>query len=193
MADEYVLGAVVPITFEVCDADGAPANAGASAVTMTRDGVATGESLTLANPSTGVYQLDYVPAQLGRYVAVGTFTGVNAGTAVDVFDVLAAGLSVVTLADVQAYLGVDVSWSTTEMTRALDAERAAQRRACRIDDYGPDLREALLRRVARNLAARAVPIVTFTSFEGGGTSSRVPKTDAEVGRLEAPYLRMEVG
>lgn len=193
MADEYVLGAVVPLTFEVCDSDGVPANAGASSITMTRDGVSTGESLTLTNPETGVYQLDYTPAQVGRYVAVATFTGANAGTAVDVFDVLASGLSIVTLTDVQAYLGVDVSWSTTEMTRALDAERAAQRRRCRIDDYGPDLREALLRRVARNLAARAVPVATFTSFDGGGTSTRVPMKDAEVARLEAPYRRMEVG
>lgn len=192
MADEYVLGAVVPLTFEVCDADGAPANAGASSITMTRDGASTGESLTLTNPETGVYQLDYTPAQVGRYVAVATFTGANAGTAVDVFDVLAAGLSVVTLADVQAYLG-DVSWTAPEIQQALDAERAAQRRRCRIDDYGPDLREALCRRVARNLAARAVPVASFTSFEGGGTSTRVPTKDPEIARLEGPYLRLVVG
>ncbi|MBI4941860.1 MAG: hypothetical protein HY830_14040 [Actinobacteria bacterium] len=192
MADQYVLGGVVPLTVEVCDADGLPANAGAHALAMTRDGVSTGESLTLTNPETGRYQLDYTPAQVGRYVAVATFTGANAGVAVDVFDVLAAGLSVVTLADVQAYLG-DVSWTGPEIQQALDAERAAQRRRCRVDDYGHDLREALCRRVARNLAARAVPVASFTSFEGGATSTRVPTKDPEISRLEGPYLRMVVG
>lgn len=59
--------------------------------------------------------------------------------------------------------------------------------------YPADLREALLRRVARNLAARAVPVASFTAFDGGATSTRVPGRDPEVRRLEAPHLRLSVG
>jgi len=92
-----------------------------------------------------------------------------------------------------AYLG-ETSASDAEILDALTAETAAQRARCRIPPaYPADLRQALLRRVARNLAARAVPVASFTSFEGGGTSARVPRTDAEISRLEGPYLRRTVG
>jgi len=98
------------------------------------------------------------------------------------------------LAAVKAYLG-DTSWTDAEITSALTAETAAQQARCRIPaTYGPDLAEALKRRVARNLAARAVPLATYTSFEGGGgTSTKVPWTDPEIRRLESRYRRWAVG
>ena len=66
--------------------------------------------------------------------------------------------------------------------------------ACRIPAaYPADLGEALCRRVARNLAARSVPVASFSAFEGGGTVTRVPQRDAEVARLEGPYRRLVVG
>ena len=100
--------------------------------------------------------------------------------------------TVPTAADADEYLG-EHSWPYNNVVDALAAEVAAQAARCRVDPYTDDLREACLRRVARNLAARSVPVATFTSFEGGGTSARVPSTDPEVSRLEGPYRRMVVG
>ena len=86
------------------------------------------------------------------------------------------------------------SASLTELEGALAAETAAQAARCRVTPYTDDLREALMRRVARNLAARAIPVATWTSFEGGGgASTRVPTSDPEIARLEAPYRRLVVG
>lgn len=100
-----------------------------------------------------------------------------------------------TASELLGYLGLDeTSADLTTLGAVLVAEAAAQARRCTIPDpYPDDLREALLRRCARNLAARAVPIATFNSFEGGGQSARVPTKDAEIARLEAPFLTLMVG
>lgn len=187
----FPLGDVVPLVFEVRDDNGCLVAASSATVTITLPNGTT-TTPTLTNTQTGVYTCNYPTAATGRYVAVFTATGTYAGTQVDVFDVQALTGSLVTLTDVKAYLG-QTSWSDTEIQRALDAERAAQARICNTNDYGPDLREALLRRCARNLAARAVPIATYTSFDGGGTATRVPTTDPEIIRLEAPYRRLVMG
>lgn len=99
----------------------------------------------------------------------------------------------VTLTDVKTYLG-DVSWTDAEIQGALTAETAAQTNRCTIPEPLPaDLAEARMRRVARNLAARAVPLQEFSSFDGGSTVKTVTRTDPEVVRLEAPYRRLVVG
>src|SRR4051812_22901443 len=74
-----------------------------------------------------------------------------------------------------------------ELERVLAVETAAQDRRCAFTgtDRPLPLQEALLRRVARNLAARRVPLVNLSSFEGGTTVTTVPQYDAEVRRLEA--------
>lgn len=188
---EYLPGAVVPLTFTVTDADGNPANAGAAALLITLpDG--TTVAPTLDNPATGTYQADYTAAQSGRHTARATFTGANAGVIEDVFDVAPLTQGHVTITDVRAYLG-ETSATNETLAAVLLAEQFAQARRCRVDPFPPDLREALLRRVARNLAARAVPVTSFTSFDGGGTATRVPSTDPEIVRLEAPYRRLICG
>lgn len=162
--------------------------------TVTRPDTST-SSPTPTLVSTGYYLASYVLAAAGRHTAVVTLSG----TVVDVvrFEVLAVDVAALpVLADATAYLqGLGASSYTAAVVQsALDAEAAAQRSRCRIPAAYPlDLREALLRRVARNLAARGVPIATFTSFEGGGTSTRVPMVDAEIARLEGPYHRLVVG
>lgn len=98
-----------------------------------------------------------------------------------------------TLLDVLDYLG-DTSYTDDQVQAALDAEAAAQRRRCRVPaDMPADLAEALKRRVARNLAARAVTVVTAQVYEGGSTTTRVPTVDPEVRRLEADWRRKPVG
>lgn len=94
-----------------------------------------------------------------------------------------------TLAEVKDYLG-DSSWSDADIQGALDAETAAQNNRCQAITPRPaDLDEALKRRVARNLAARAVPLQEFSSFDSGATVQRVTRTDPEVVRLEGPYRK----
>lgn len=92
---------------------------------------------------------------------------------------------------VAAYLGSDHSWDPAELVAALAAETAAQARAVRVPDpYPADLAEALLRRVAHNLALRALPLgVQSAISEMAVATNRVGGTDAEVRRLEAPYRR----
>lgn len=99
------------------------------------------------------------------------------------------------LTAVKAYLSSNGGTSAPDdvITEALNAEAANQRIMCYTDSYGYDLAEALKRRVARNLAARSVPIASFTTFEGGATQQRVQRYDAEVSRFESPYRRVVVG
>lgn len=97
------------------------------------------------------------------------------------------------LAALQDYLG-DTSCTDDEILDARAAELAAQARRCRVPaDMPADLAQALKRRVARNLAARGVPVASFTSFEGGSTVVQVPRYDAEVARLEAPWRKRVTG
>lgn len=129
----------------------------------------------------------------GRYLAVVTVTtdGVPDVEAFTVYAETPGGV-VPDLAAVKNYLDStgDTSFEDDDIQDALTAETAAQRKACKIPDtYPPDLGEALCRRVARNLAARQVPIAQITSFEGGQQVSRVPAWDSEVRRLEGPYLK----
>lgn len=100
-----------------------------------------------------------------------------------------------TVVQVRAYLDSNGETSATDeaIAEALAAEAANQRTACYVDEYGPDLAEALKRRVAKNLAARAVPIASITTFDGGTTQARVQRYDAEVTRFEGPYRRLVIG
>lgn len=94
--------------------------------------------------------------------------------------------------EVTDYLG-DVTLPDEGITVVIAAEQAAQEARCTIPTTVPaDLDEALKRRVARNLAARGVPVAQFTAFEGGGTVTRLPWEDAEIKRLEAPYRKVKV-
>lgn len=186
VGDEWLIGV------QVVDDTGAPTSATVAVlVTPPSGGTATP---TAVQDDTGSYLARHTIALAGRHVAVVTVSGTvvavvpfaaHAGAVVT-----AAGMP--TVADVRAYLG-DTSADDTELGDALAAESAAQRRRCIVPAvYPADLRQALMRRVARNLAARRVPVAQFTSFDGGSTSSRVPGRDPEVRRLEGPHLRMPV-
>jgi hypothetical protein len=143
----------------------------------------------------GFHRARPVVGAAGRWLAVAVASGGAVGavpfTAWVETTTAAAGMP--TVAQVQTYLG-DTSYTVAEITDALTAEAAAQRARCRVTTYTDDLAQALKRRVSRNLAARSVPLATFTSFEGGGgAATRVPMLDAEIVRLEAPYRRLVVG
>lgn len=93
------------------------------------------------------------------------------------------------LADVKTYLGA-TSTSDATIQDALDAEAGAQRKKCHVPAiYEADLRQALLRRVARNLALRGVPLAVLQGDTETGNLTP-PGRDPEVRRLEAPYYRV---
>lgn len=187
----WQLGDVTRLAFESFDETGTPVNA----LTATCQVVTPSGStvvVPLVNAGVGVYTADYVAAVAGRHRATFTTTGQYAGVAVDVFDIIAPTLSALTVAEMRAYLG-DTTATDADLQGVLLAEQSAQADRCTIDPYTPALREALLRRIARNLAARSVPIAVFNSFEGGGQQFRVPKIDSEIARFEGPYRRLCVG
>lgn len=193
MTETYGLGSVVPLRFLVRDEDtGALVDPTSWDLVVTSPLGAT--SPTVVHPSAGVFDADYVPAATGGHTAVFTASGAHAGVSQNVFVVTAdqQALQTVTASQLRTYLG-DVSTSDAVLLEALAAERADQANRCRLDRYDEALREALMRRVARNLAARRVPVASFTSFDGGGTSTRVPQTDPEVKRLEGPHRRRTMG
>lgn len=149
--------------------------------------------VALTSTSPGVWSGTYVVAAAGRHLA-------HASTPEDAFDLSAyAALPTAEsgMPDVNAvahYLGNRAgTWSTADMQDALDAERSAQRDVCTVPAVYPDsLRQALLRRVQRNLAMRALPLAVPTGDAQGGPAI-VPGRDPEVRRLEAPHPRLVVG
>jgi hypothetical protein len=138
------------------------------------------------------YGLDYTVATAGRYTArvLAAGYGVADFTAYVTAITTAAGMP--TIADLKVYLGT-YSWTDAQLTDALNAEAAAQRAMCAVPaDYGPDLRQALLRRCARNLALRSLPLAVLRG-DGEAGDTILPGRDPEVRRLEGPWRRMVFG
>jgi hypothetical protein len=176
----------------VTDTDGTGAAADSVTVAVELPDGSADTGTATAQAQVGLYECTYDLAQSGLTSVVITVTSADFGDDVIaiVLHVRATSGTAVDLEAVKAYLG-DTSQSDGEILDALESETAAQAARCRIpSDYPPDLAQALKRRVARNLAARAVPVASYTTFEGGGTANRVPKHDAEIARLEAPYLQL---
>lgn len=101
-----------------------------------------------------------------------------------------------TIPDLRIYLGQS-SYSDDQLEQALAAESATQRRTVRVPAdpdavWDADLTEALMRRVARNLAMRGIPLAMFAGdAELGGLIP--PNRDPEVRRLEGPLRKLKVG
>ena len=119
----YDLGDVVPLGITITDSTGA--NANASAVTCTiyqPDGTTTTGSVT--NPSTGLYNVDFSPTQVGRHAIKWVATGTNASAYSDEFIVRDfTELGIVGLAEVKAHLNIPSTLTTDdeELRRFIDA------------------------------------------------------------------------
>jgi hypothetical protein len=139
----------------------------------------------------GYYDTWYTPAAAGRHTA----RAVGAYGAVDFVAYVAAAVTaggMPTIADLKTYLGTH-SFTDPVLQAVMDAEASAQRRCCRVPAaYPADLREALLRRCARNLAMRRTPTGVMQG-DGDGGNTRLSRNDPEIRRLEAPYPRLKVG
>lgn len=189
-----VVGDLLVYRVEVADLDGFLTSGDTPTITVTPpSGLATHP--TADEQTTGEFRFSFVPALAGRHLVVAA-TG-SFGLADDAVYVNSsvAGGSMPTALDVFDYLGANSnSWSEGTVQEALDAEAAAQRKACRVGaTYEADLREALLRRVQRNLELRNMPVGILTTSDGDASMGiRLGRNDPEVSRLEAPYRRLIV-
>ena len=88
------------------------------------------------------------------------------------------------------YLGQSgLSFTEDQVAGALAAETAAQAAVVKVGTYPQDITEALLRRVARNLAMRNLPLGVQQDEAGG---IRIGMNDPEIRRLEAPHRKRVV-
>jgi hypothetical protein len=134
----------------------------------------------------GMYLFSYTTTLPGRYVAVITATEMSPKYISAEALVVTADDDMPTADDVAVYLERS-DLDQAMLVRVLEAEKAAQRARCRIPAaYPPDLREALLRRCARNHSMQN--LVNTTDTEGGATFT--PSNDPEIRRLEAPYRKV---
>ena len=90
------------------------------------------------------------------------------------------------LAKVRSWTGVNVSSiDDAALQVVIDAEVWSQAQVCTVDPYTPNLYQAVLRRCARELAARGVPLGGMTAEAEYGPA-QLATFDAEVERLEGP-------
>lgn len=109
------------------------------------------------------------------------------------------------VAAVTAYLtsgDPQTDWAAAEqqatIMAALAAEKDEQAGRCRVPadtaDWPAGLAEALCRRVARNLAARGLPLGFIPGLDTSeGTGAYLGSTDPEVRRKEARYRKLVLG
>lgn len=176
----------------VTDLDGDPV-ADTIVFTVTDPQEATSEPVVeQVAGETGRYRTVFTPDETGRFVAVaaGALYGAAAFTAW--VGEISTEATFPTIDDVDVYLGTN-SASDADLLEALDAEADAQRAVCRIPAvYTADLRSALLRRCARHLAMKRIPLAMFQGDAETGPAV-VPGRDPEVRRFEAPYRRLGMG
>ncbi|HEY3516610.1 MAG TPA: hypothetical protein VGL98_06140 [Gammaproteobacteria bacterium] len=175
----------------VTDADGDAADdAPVVTVTLPAGGTATP---TVESLSAGRYRAEYIVVTTGRYVARAvTLTHGAADFAAYVTGTTAA-TGMPDLDDVLNYLGWTEDNDNDDAATALATESAAQRRVCRIGaTYPDDLRGALYRRVARNLALKGLPLAVLRGDAESGDTV-LPGRDPEVRRLEGPHRKLVAG
>lgn len=117
------LGDIAPLSINIYDSTGALANATSVSVTIyLPDGTTT--TGTVTNPTTGQYNCDYTPTQVGRYVISWSATGTNAASYTDEFSVRdIANMGVVSLDEVKSHLNIPLTVTTDdeELRRFMDA------------------------------------------------------------------------
>ena len=175
----------------VVDDDGI-ASSTAPVVTVTLpNGTTTTPDVSAAE--TGRYSTTVVTAVAGRHTAVwATAFGAAHFSAWADPVVTAAGMP--DRAEFKEYAGLTDTSRDDEIDVALVSEAAAQRAVCRVPAaYPPDLREALMRRVARNLALRLLPLAVLRGDGETGSDTILPGRDPEIRRLEAPHRKMRMG
>jgi hypothetical protein len=93
------------------------------------------------------------------------------------------------VADVRSWANVSAtSLSDAQIEQIITAETALQTAACRWgDEFPAALSQALLRRSARQIGGRQLPLGLTAETGGEYAPVRLPSFDVEIERLEAPY------
>lgn len=185
---ELPIGGVWVLGVRVTDADGCPAEDTVTVtVTLPAGGTATPDVEDLGD---GRYRATYSVGTAGRYVARAVGATYGAVDFAAYASATVAGTAMPDLDDVLNYLGWNEDNETGDAEESLAAEGDAQRRVCRIGAvYGRDLRNALYRRVARNLAMKGIPLAVLRGDAESG-STLLPGDDPVVRRLERPHRKM---
>lgn len=177
------------IDVSVYDVDGAATEDTLTVTVTDPNGDAT--TPTVETTTTG-YRAVVTVTVPGRWVAVAASAanGMHPFVA-DVAEISTAA-NMPSIADLDDYLGTH-SATDAQLDDALQAETAAQVRACRMPAaYTADLRQALLRRCARNLAMRRIPLAVLQGDSDSGPTVP-PGRDPEVRRFEHPYRKLPTG
>jgi hypothetical protein len=115
----FDIGDIVPLTVEIRDATGTLANAG-SGVVLTL-GLPDGTTLlpSVTNPSTGRYQVDYIPTLPGRHTTRWVASGTNASAFSGTFDVRPIDPGyIISLPETKQFLNIpDINTSDDEEIR----------------------------------------------------------------------------
>lgn len=189
-SSQRIVGDVWPLVVEVVDLDGTSAGVTPTVTVTLPDGSQASPAPTVESSGWRCYTATYALTVPGRHIAAVTATGVGrADFAVQAVEATPAG-RMPQLQDASSYLGAH-SYTDDDIQSALDAETDAQRAVCLIPAYYPaDLRDALLRRVKRNLAMRRLPLAVQQADAEAGSSTVLPPWDTEVSRLEKPHRRL---
>jgi hypothetical protein len=102
------------------------------------------------------------------------------------------------LTAIRAYIGVpEPVLPDDQLQQIVDSELSIQATKCRIPQdptaYPPEAVQGLFRRVARVVAARALPLGMMGAESEFGGAARLPRYDAEIARIEGPITVMVFG
>lgn len=187
------LGGQWTLSVETRDASGYLSSTVTPTLLVTLPDGTTAAPAFAAGDYAGGWLATYTPLVVGRFLARATTPEDAADAAAYVAGpTTSGGMPIVD--DVARYLkAAAASWSQSELQDELDSEFEHQQAKCGVRAvYPTPLRKALLRRVQRALAMRALPLATQQGDADGG-SFLLPGNDPEVRRLEAPYRKLVGG
>ena len=188
-------GGLWEVSVIVRDADGYLSDVVPTLTVTPPDGTPdTPVAMTLV--AAGVYRTLVTASDVGYYLARAEATGLGVADFAAFVIEPSAGAGAVTIADLTGpggYMQVS-SWDDASIEDALAAEAQAQRDVCDVPAAYPlSLRQALLRRVVRNLAMRGLPLAVPIGDAEAGDTVLPPGNDPEVRRLERPWRKAVMG
>lgn len=178
------------IDVRVYDTDGAAVDDTLTVTVTDPNGVTS--TPTLSPGDTGRYTATVVVDAADRWIAQATSATYGRCSFTALVADATPAAQMPSLVDLDDYLGSHKA-TDDELEEALAAETWNQARMCRIPaEYTPDLRSALLRRCARHLAMKRIPLAVLQGDAETG-STVPPSRDSEVRRFEGPYRRLVMG